>query len=68
MWGYVRDIYQTKGISETVDPEHIKCHYQVSPYVDRIRYGCFIVYEDTYISAENRAILENTSKYEKERK
>lgn len=30
MWGYVRDIYQTKGISETVDPEHIKCHYQKS--------------------------------------
>ncbi|KAK3752150.1 hypothetical protein QZH41_018506 [Actinostola sp. cb2023] len=30
MWGFVRDIYQTDGISETVDPEHIQKHYQMS--------------------------------------
>ncbi|CAG2207130.1 ECM4 [Mytilus edulis] len=30
MWGYVKDIYQTAGISETVDPQHIMCHYQQS--------------------------------------
>jgi len=29
MWGYLRDLYQTCGIGETVDPEHIQKHYQV---------------------------------------
>lgn len=29
MWGYLRDLYQTSGIGETVDPEHIQKHYQV---------------------------------------
>ncbi|OPL33032.1 glutathione s-transferase, partial [Mytilus galloprovincialis] len=30
IWGYLKDIYQTAGISETVDPQHIMCHYQQS--------------------------------------
>ncbi|XP_048737020.1 glutathionyl-hydroquinone reductase YqjG-like isoform X2 [Ostrea edulis] len=30
MWPYVRDIYQTEGIAETVNMEHIKNHYMVS--------------------------------------
>lgn len=30
IWGFVRDIYQTDGIAETVDPEHIQKHYQMS--------------------------------------
>lgn len=30
IWGFVRDIYQFCGISETVDFEHIEKHYQVS--------------------------------------
>lgn len=30
LWSYVRDIYQTGGIAETVDAEHIQKHYQVS--------------------------------------
>ena len=30
MWGYLRDLYQTSGIGETVDPEHIQKHYQVN--------------------------------------
>ncbi|XP_020611075.1 uncharacterized protein LOC110049612 [Orbicella faveolata] len=30
MWGYLRDLYQTSGIGETVDPEHIQKHYQQS--------------------------------------
>lgn len=29
MWGYLRDLYQTSGIGETVDHEHIQKHYQV---------------------------------------
>jgi len=32
MWGYLRDLYQTSGIGETVDPEHIQKHYQVIPH------------------------------------
>lgn len=67
MWGYVRDIYQTKGIEETVDSEHIKSHYQVSLYIDLIRYGCFIIYEDIIHFSRNKVVLENTSKYEKKR-
>jgi putative glutathione S-transferase len=27
LWGYLRDIYQTDGVSETVDLDHIKEHY-----------------------------------------
>lgn len=30
LWGYTRDLYQTKGVAETVDMEHIKTHYFVS--------------------------------------
>ncbi|XP_033111868.1 glutathionyl-hydroquinone reductase YqjG-like [Anneissia japonica] len=30
IWGYVRDIYQSYGIAETVDQEHIQKHYQGS--------------------------------------
>nr|XP_002739449.1 PREDICTED: glutathione S-transferase omega-like 2-like [Saccoglossus kowalevskii] len=30
MWGFVRDIYQTGCIAETVDQEHIQNHYQQS--------------------------------------
>ncbi|KAJ8027275.1 Glutathione S-transferase omega-like 2 [Holothuria leucospilota] len=30
IWGYVRDLYATDGISETVDQEHIQKHYQAS--------------------------------------
>ncbi|KAL9956362.1 hypothetical protein ACROYT_G037828 [Oculina patagonica] len=30
MWGFVRDLYQTGGIAETVDPEHIQKCYQES--------------------------------------
>ena len=29
IWGYLRDLYQTSGIGETVDAEHIQKHYQV---------------------------------------
>jgi len=59
MWGYVRDIYQTKGIEETVDSEHIKCHYQVSQYIDVIRYGFFIIYEDIMYFSRNDLIFKN---------
>ncbi len=27
LWGYLRDIYQTPGVAETVNMEHIKRHY-----------------------------------------
>lgn len=27
LWGYVRDVYQTEGVGETVDMSHIKEHY-----------------------------------------
>jgi putative glutathione S-transferase len=27
LWGYVRDVYQTEGVAETVDMSHIKEHY-----------------------------------------
>ncbi|KAL5009845.1 hypothetical protein ScPMuIL_012150 [Solemya velum] len=30
MWGYLRDVYSLEGIAETVDPEHIMKHYQLS--------------------------------------
>ncbi|XP_054754134.2 glutathionyl-hydroquinone reductase YqjG-like [Lytechinus pictus] len=30
LWGFTRDIFQTPGVSETVDQEHIQKHYQVS--------------------------------------
>ena len=30
IWNYVKDIYQTSGIMETVDLHHIKKHYYVS--------------------------------------
>ena len=41
MWGYLRDLYQTSGIGETVDPEHIQKHYQVSKYLSI--YNVFII-------------------------
>jgi len=28
--GYVRELYQVKGVSETVNMEHIKIHYYAS--------------------------------------
>ncbi|WP_169391876.1 MULTISPECIES: glutathione S-transferase family protein [Psychrobacter] len=30
LWGYLRDLYQTKGVSETVNMAHIKTHYYQS--------------------------------------
>lgn len=27
LWGYTRDLYQTPGVAETVDLDHIKVHY-----------------------------------------
>jgi putative glutathione S-transferase len=27
LWGYTRDLFQTKGVAETVDMRHIKIHY-----------------------------------------
>ena len=30
LWGYLRDLYQVPGISETVSIEHIKAHYYTS--------------------------------------
>eukprot|EP00118_Oscarella_pearsei_P025284 m.307915 g.307915 ORF g.307915 m.307915 type:complete len:344 (+) comp43019_c0_seq1:194-1225(+) len=30
IWAYIRDIYQTSGIGETVDLQHIMCHYMGS--------------------------------------
>ena len=30
LWGYVRDLYQTPGIAETVSLDHIKRHYYMS--------------------------------------
>jgi putative glutathione S-transferase len=30
LWGYTRDLFQTKGVAETVDMGHIKTHYFVS--------------------------------------
>ncbi|XP_066281845.1 glutathionyl-hydroquinone reductase YqjG-like isoform X1 [Branchiostoma lanceolatum] len=30
LWGYTRDVYQTPGVAETVDREHIEKHYQQS--------------------------------------
>ncbi|WP_296245355.1 MULTISPECIES: glutathione S-transferase family protein [unclassified Psychrobacter] len=30
LWGYLRDLYQTPGIAETVSIEHIKAHYYTS--------------------------------------
>lgn len=30
LWGYLKDLYQVPGISETVDMEHIKAHYYTS--------------------------------------
>jgi putative glutathione S-transferase len=30
LWGYTRDIFQTAGVAETVNMEHIKTHYFVS--------------------------------------
>ena len=30
IWGYVRDIYQTAGVGETVNMEHIVNHYYQS--------------------------------------
>jgi putative glutathione S-transferase len=37
LWGYTRDIYQTPGVSDTVNMEHIKRHYfeshlQINPF------------------------------------
>nr|XP_054753899.1 glutathionyl-hydroquinone reductase YqjG-like [Lytechinus pictus] len=29
IWGFTRDLYQTPGIGETVDQEHIQKHYQM---------------------------------------
>ncbi|MFC7332789.1 glutathione S-transferase family protein [Rhodocista pekingensis] len=30
LWGYVRDLYQTRGVAGTVNLDHIKRHYYVS--------------------------------------
>ena len=30
LWGYTRDLYQTPGIAETVEMDHIKRHYYVT--------------------------------------
>jgi len=30
LWGYLRDLYQTKGVAETVNMAHIKTHYYTS--------------------------------------
>ncbi|ANM31874.1 glutathionyl-hydroquinone reductase YqjG [Acidobacteria bacterium Mor1] len=30
LWGYLRDLYQTPGVAETVDFDHIKRHYFVT--------------------------------------
>lgn len=30
LWGYLRDLYQTDGIAETVNLEHIKKHYYIT--------------------------------------
>ncbi|XP_071954886.1 glutathionyl-hydroquinone reductase YqjG-like [Antedon mediterranea] len=30
MWGYTREVYQMKGMADTVDQQHIQEHYQVS--------------------------------------
>ena len=30
MWAYTRDLYQTEGVRETIDKEHIRRHYHVS--------------------------------------
>ena len=30
LWGYLRDLYQTPGVAETVDFDHIKRHYYTS--------------------------------------
>ena len=30
LWGYLRDLYQTKGVAETVNMTHIKTHYYQS--------------------------------------
>lgn len=30
LWGYLRDLYQTKGVAETVNMAHIKTHYYQS--------------------------------------
>jgi putative glutathione S-transferase len=27
LWGYLRDVYQTDGVAETVEMSHIKEHY-----------------------------------------
>ena len=29
IWGYLRDLYQTKGFGDTTDRYHIENHYQV---------------------------------------
>ena len=44
IWGYLRDLYQTSGIGETVDAEHIQKHYQVGdipflPFFFFVGYG-----------------------------
>ena len=30
LWGYARDLFQTPGVAETVNLDHIKTHYYVS--------------------------------------
>ena len=30
LWPYVRDLYQTAGVAETVDLDHIKRHYYMT--------------------------------------
>jgi putative glutathione S-transferase len=30
LWPYLRDLYQTPGVAETVDFDHIKRHYYVT--------------------------------------
>ena len=38
LWGFTRDLYQTPGIGETVDQEHIQKHYQVISNTSRLGY------------------------------
>ncbi len=38
LWGYVRDLYQTPGVAETVNPQYYKLHYYgshktINPYL-----------------------------------
>ena len=34
IWGFVRDLYQTPGVGETINKEHITKHYMVRQQCD----------------------------------